>query len=199
MLPLGVANNLIPQRPNVPSFGQQSDQNGPNLSPNQVPGRYQQDGTVLRESPLSPPINYPNHGRISSLGAEGGLFQAIGSGSATVVGLAGTIQNSPSINNGPQAPSYPTASEGGGGRTIPSSLSSSGSLANLGIAVPQQFDPPASDFGLSAPVGIDTTATFPPPPLKDARPTDQPLIGSYNPNLGFLSIKFMACLPEGKP
>jgi len=176
MLPLGVANNLIPQRP---SFAQQSDQqNGANLLPNQTPGRYQPEatGTILREPPLSPPINYPNPARISSLGAEGGLFQAIGSGSATIVGLAGTIQNSPSINNAPLVPSYPTASEGGT-RTIPSSLSSSGSLANLGIAVPQQFDPPASDFGLSAPVGIDTTATFPPPLLKDVRPTDQPLIG----------------------
>ena len=179
MLPLGMANNLIPQRSAVSSFAQQSDQSGAtagNSSPNQAPA-------VLRDTPLSPPINYASASagrQISSLGAEGGLFQAIGPGSAaSAVGLAAaTIQKLPSINNGPP-PSLSYPSEGT--RTFPSSLSSSGSLANLGIALPQQFDPPASDFDSSVPVGIDTTATFPPPPpLKDVRPTDQPpLIGSW--------------------
>ena len=73
-----------------------------------------------------------------SLGSEGGLFQTIQQGSAA--GLGGIHQQlSPPSSSGLGLSNYPTNSG-----NVPSSLSSSGSLATLGIAVPSSFDSPSS-------------------------------------------------------
>lgn len=160
MLPLGVANNLIP-RPNPPlpspaptTFAQSDAANLP-------VGRYQLDAAAAAAAPgslNSPASNYLGAPR--SLGAEGGLFSAIqnqGSG-----GLAG-IQLSPPGSSGSSlgSPNYPPSGSASG--NYPSSLSSSGSLANLGI-VPSKFeDPPTHDLSSSNPSasagGIDSGST----------------------------------------
>ena len=81
--------------------------------------------------------DYPNPARSRGLGAEGGLLQTIQQGEF----LAG-IQNSP--------PSAAVLSGGGG--SVPSSLSSSGSLANLGIDFKSAIQPPSpiTEASLSA-------------------------------------------------
>ncbi|XP_045026312.1 thrombospondin type-1 domain-containing protein 4 isoform X2 [Daphnia magna] len=144
MLPLGVANsNLVPRPSNPPtptapatSFGQSDLLNsGPAVPSANVPaGRYQLDGTS--GSPISPggtnffganPPPPPPPPR--SLGSEGGLFQTIQQGSS--VGLGGIHQQVPASGSS----NYPASSG-----NYPASLSSSGSLATLGIAVPSNFD-----------------------------------------------------------
>ncbi len=94
--------------------------------------------------------SYPLHPRASGLGAEGGLFQTI---------------------------NQQSAGRSLGGSGYPSSLSSSGSLANLGISVPQQQPViPASilpDSSSSSPSTDDagsvpfSATLLPPPPLNN--------------------------------
>lgn len=144
MLPLGVANSNLGPRPSNPpaptapatSFGQSDLLNsGPAVPSANVPaGRYQLDGTS--GSPILPggtnffganPPPPPPPPR--SLGSEGGLFQTIQQGSS--VGLGGIHQQVPASGSS----NYPASSG-----NYPASLSSSGSLATLGIAVPSNFD-----------------------------------------------------------
>ena len=129
MLPVGVASNLLPH-----SSFQQDIPSGPPPPP------------PLPSLPSLPPLghadDYPNPAPSSGLGAKGGLLQTIQQGDF----LAG-IQNSAMQNAEfkiPAAPSVRSGSTGSAGSTagvasvansgpVPSSLSSSGSLANLGI------------------------------------------------------------------
>jgi hypothetical protein len=140
MLPLGAANsNIIPRPPNnSPSPAVQSDGlNGGTASSSIIvpPGRFQLDASSNSPSATNflgsnPPPR--------SLGSEGGLFQTIQQGSAA--GLGGIHQQlSPPSSSGLGLSNYPTNSG-----NVPSSLSSSGSLATLGIAVPSSFDSPSS-------------------------------------------------------
>lgn len=146
MLPLGVANNLIPPRPNLPPVIPPFGQNDLGSAPS---NRFQLDpaGSVHGAPPVpSYPINNNNPARVSGLGAEGGL-----------AALAG-IQNSPPA---------PIGAGFNAGNSVPSSLSSSGSLANLGI-LPQKFEPPKQEIDLASSIGLDSnlpTPTFAPPTL----------------------------------
>lgn len=146
MLPLGVANSNIVPRPNNPplptapasSFGQSDVLNSGQVpSPVNAPaGRYQLDGA---SGSLNSPgaINFfggnPPPPPPRSLGSEGGLFQTIQQGSSA--GLGGIHQQVQPSGGNLGSSNYPANSG-----NYPSSLSSSGSLATLGIAVPSNFD-----------------------------------------------------------
>jgi len=141
MLPLGVSNsNIVPRSSSNPSPTVQSDGlNGGTASSSIIvpPGRFQLDAasnspTATNFLGANPPPSPPR-----SLGSEGGLFQTIQQGSAA--GLGGIHQQlSPPSSSGLGLSNYPTNSG-----NFPSSLSSSGSLANLGISVPSNFDAPS--------------------------------------------------------
>lgn len=175
MLPLGVANNIVPPRNNPPpapvTFGDLSGGGG--TASSNLPGRYQlQDGGATSGgSPNYLGANNPPR----SLGAEGGLFQTIQQGSAGLSGIQLPPPPSSGGGNSGSLPNYPVSGSAASGN-YPSSLSSSGSLANLGI-VPSKFEGPASELGNPAVVaGIDggSAGTVAPVLPKESRPTQQP-------------------------
>jgi len=114
MLPVGVANNLIPHsafQHDVPSGG----------------------------SPPPPPVpvkadDYPNPVPSSGLGAKGGLFLA---------GIKNSGIQNPEFKIAATPAARPAGSAAGinSGGLVPSSLSSSGSLANLGIQLSSNVPP----------------------------------------------------------
>ena len=190
MLPLGVVNNLVPRtNPAAPSAPIGFGQNDGIASAANVPGRYQLDSVA------------PNPPR--SLGSEGGLFQTIQQGSGSLAGIPLSLPSS-SGNSGSLSPSNyplsgvasgtypppPPSSSGVVSGTYLSSLSSSGSLANLGI-VPSKFENPPPETESVAASGIDafSTGTVAPVLPKETRSTPQPhgisiirdLIGYFSP------------------
>ncbi|XP_046649174.1 thrombospondin type-1 domain-containing protein 4-like isoform X2 [Daphnia pulicaria] len=144
MLPLGVANsNIVPRPSNNPSPTVQTDGlNGGTASSSIIvpPGRFQLD--AASNSPTATNFLGANPSPPRSLGSEGGLFQTIQSNQqGSAAGLGGIHQqlSPPSGSAGLGLSNYPTNSG-----NFPSSLSSSGSLATLGIAVPgSNFDSPS--------------------------------------------------------
>lgn len=138
-----------------------------------IPGRYQLDGGVPSVGP-SPTNNYLGaNNPPRSLGSEGGLFQTIQQGSAGLSGIQLPPPPSSGGGNSGSLPNYPVSGVASG--NYPSSLSSSGSLANLGI-VPSKFEGPESGnpavvSGIdSGPVGTVAPVILP----KENRPTQQP-------------------------
>lgn len=168
MLPLGATNNLIPRPNPAPAapvaFG---DLSGTGAN---VPGRYPLDSTTTSGSASAPNYLGANNPPPRSLGAEGGLFQTIQQGSAGLNGIQ--LASSSGGNSGSNlAPSnYPVSGVASG--SYPSSLSSSGSLANLGI-VPSQFEAPASELG-GNPSSGEPAATVAPVLPKENQLTQPP-------------------------
>ena len=155
MLPLsGVANNSIPHPLSAPVTFLQNDE------ANLPVARYHLDAPAAPSSPSSPASSYLD-APPRSLGAEGGLLSAVqnqGSNGGKI-GLKISPPSSSSSRSG-DLPNYPTSVKVVASGNYPSSLSSSGSLANLGI-IPSKFD----DSG--------PTGTSPPPLFKEKRPTPQ--------------------------
>lgn len=198
MLPLGVANNLVAS-PNSPPTPSPYGSGNPSVN---SPLRLQNDGassSAAAAGPLNlPPLgsNYLSGAAPRTLGSEGGLLQTIQQGSGGLGGLqlqpiqtsnSGTLGSSSSsssssshVGTGGTAgsgslglPNYPAGSIASG--NYPSSLSSSGSLANLGI-VPPKFDPqPSEHVNPSVLHGAELGPTGTPAPAlpKESRPTQQ--------------------------
>ena len=177
MLPLGgVANNLIP-RPNPPSAPATFPQSD---SANLPVGRYQLDAAAAPGSLNSPASNYLG-APPRSLGAEGGLLSAI-QNQGSSGGLVGLQLSPPSSSSGSSSgglPNYPTPVNVVASGNYPSSLSSSGSLANLGI-IPSKFeDPPTPELGSPSVAVQESGPTSAPPLSKENRPTPQVHHGTY--------------------